>query len=155
MSTTTLHVVLQALSALAVTGAMIFTGLQFRGWRTAQHVANFTRLVELQLELRKMLVEDPTLAVAGADVPPGMEPDKIRGHFYNLMQVSLFEIAWFIHQRGQLPHEHFASWAMSMAEVARRPAFQAMWLSDRAKLLDGSFRQYMTALLTDSENNGR
>jgi len=43
------QVVLQAVSALAVTGGLVYAALQFRGWRTAQHVANFTTLVELQL----------------------------------------------------------------------------------------------------------
>jgi hypothetical protein len=47
-----LQVVLQAVSALAVTGGLVYAALQFRGWRTAQHVANFTTLVELQLQLR-------------------------------------------------------------------------------------------------------
>jgi hypothetical protein len=27
--------------------------------------------------------------------------ENIRGDFYNLMQVSLFEIAWFSHRQGQ------------------------------------------------------
>src|SRR2546421_6342610 len=45
-----LQVVLQAVSALAVAEGLVYAALQFRGWRTAQHVANFTTLVELQLE---------------------------------------------------------------------------------------------------------
>jgi hypothetical protein len=40
------QVVLQAVSALAVTGGLVCAALQFRGWRTAQHVAN---LIVLQI----------------------------------------------------------------------------------------------------------
>ncbi len=147
MNNAMLQVVLQAVSALAVTGGLVYAALQFRGWRTAQYVANFTALVELQLQLRKMVVEDPTLATLGAGMPPETAPDEIRGNFYNLMQVSLFEIAWFSHKHGQLPHDYFASWVANMAVVAQHPAFRTMWQSDRTKILHDGFRQYMNTLL--------
>src|SRR5262245_66224790 len=99
MNNAMLQVVLQFVSALAVTIGLVYTALQFRGWRTTQHVANFTKLVELQLQLRKMVVDDPTLAtLAGGD--PGASPDEPRGNYYNLMQVSRLEIAWFSHRHG-------------------------------------------------------
>ena len=150
MNNTMLQVMLQAVSALAVAGGLVYAALQFRGWRTAQYVANFTTLVELQLQLRKMVVEEPTLAILGAGMSPETAPDEIRGNFYNLMQVSLFEIAWFSHQHGQLPHDYFASWVASMAVVAQRPAFRTMWQSDRTKILHAGFRQYLNTLLEDA-----
>ena len=150
MNNATFQVVLQVVSVLAVAGGLVYAALQFRGWRTAQYVANFTTLVELQLQLRKMVVEEPTLATLGAGVPPGTMPDEIRGNFYNLMQVSLFEIAWFSHQHGQLPHDYFVSWVASMAAVAQRPAFRTMWQRDEAKILHDGFRQYMNTLLEDA-----
>src|SRR5262249_31346804 len=145
-----LQVVLQAVSALAVAGGLVYAALQFRGWRTAQYVANFTTLVELHLQLRKMVVEEPTLASVGIGVPPEIVPDELRGYFYNLMQVSLFEIAWFSHQHGQLPHDYFASWVASMAVVPQHPAFQTMWQSDRTKILHTGSRQYMNSLREDA-----
>ena len=93
MNNAMLQVVLQAVSALAVAGGLVYAALQFRGWWTAQHVANFTTLVELQLQLRQMVVEESTLAILGAGMSPETAPDEIRGNFYNLMQVSLFETA--------------------------------------------------------------
>ena len=147
MSNSMLQVVLQAVSVLAVAGGVVYAALQFRGWRTAQYVANFTTLVELQLQLRKMVVDDPALATLGAGLPLGIVPDEIRGDFYNLMQVSLFEIAWFSHQHDQLPRDYFASWVSSMAAVAQRPAFRTMWQSDRTKILHDGFRQSMNTLL--------
>ena len=59
----------QAVSARAVVGGFVYAALQFRGWRTAQYVANFTTLLELQLQLRKMVVDDPTLAPVGLALP--------------------------------------------------------------------------------------
>src|SRR5262244_4366434 len=123
MNNAMLQVVLQVVSVLAVTVGLVYTALQFRGWRTTQHVANFTKLVELQLQLRKMVVDDPTLATL-AGVAPGTTPDETRGNYYNLMQVSLFEIAWFSHQYGQLPHDYFASWVENMTGVTRRSAYR-------------------------------
>ena len=63
------------------------------------------------------------------------------------MQLSLFEIAWFSHQEGQLPDDYFASWADQISEISTRPAFQAMWCSDRTKILHEGFRQYMEQLI--------
>jgi hypothetical protein len=65
------------------------------------------------------------------------------------MQLSLFEIAWFSRQEGQLPDDYFASWADQISEISTRPAFQAMWHSDRAKILHDGFRQYMEHLMSD------
>jgi len=64
----------QAVSALAVVGRFVYAALQFRGWRTAQYVANFTTLVELQL--RKMVVDDPTLAPVGLALPAEDQEEK-------------------------------------------------------------------------------
>jgi hypothetical protein len=153
MNNVMLQVVLQVVSALAVTVGLVYTAMQFRGWRTTQYVANFTKLVELQLQLRKMVVDDPALATL-AGVAPGSTPDEIRGNYYNLMQVSLFEIAWFSHQHGQLPHDYFASWAANMAAITQRPAFGAMWQSDTTKILHDGFRQYMNTLVDDPRVSG-
>jgi hypothetical protein len=109
-----------------VTGGLVYTALQFRGWRATQYVANFTKLVALQLQLRKMVVDDPALATL-AGVAPGTTPDEIRGNYYNLMQVSLFEIAWFSHRHDQLTRDYCASWEANMAPITQRPAFRTMW----------------------------
>ena len=111
MSDSTFHLFVQTVSLLGVAGGLIYTGVQLRNWRNAQYVTNFTKLVELQMQLRKMVVDDPTLASAA--LGPGIEisAEDIRGDFYNLMQVSLFEIAWFSHRHGQVREDYFKTWA--------------------------------------------
>jgi hypothetical protein len=148
MKIITLQVMFQAISTIALTVGMAYTALQLRAWRATQYVANFTKLVELQLQLRKMVVDDPSLAPVGLALPTD-NPEETRGFFYNLMQLSLFEIAWFSRQEGQLPDDYFASWADQISEISTRPAFQAMWHSDRAKILHDGFRQYMEHLMSD------
>ncbi len=73
-----LPVVLQTISALAVAGGLAYAALQFREWRSAQYVANFTKLIELQLQLRKMVVDDPTLAPIGLAVPCEARSEELR-----------------------------------------------------------------------------
>lgn len=147
MNTSMVQTVVQAVSVLSMAGGLIYAALQFRGWRSAQHVANVTKLIELQLELRKMIVDDPTLASAGLSMPPEVATEDTRGHFYNLMQVSLFEIAWFSHGHGQLTDDYFASWEANMAHVVTRPAFRAMWKNHQTKILHARFHQYMDNLI--------
>ena len=149
MNNAAFQLVVQVLSTLAVAGGMIYAALQFRGWRTAQYVTNFTELVKLQLELRKMVVDDPSLAVPSLGMPAETRPEDIRGNYYNLMQLSLFEIAWFSHLKGELTDDYFNSWVMNMTDVARRPAFRSMWLSDRTKIMHAGFRQYMSTFMAD------
>jgi len=150
MNNAVFQLMVQATSILALTGGLIYAALQFRGWRTAQYVTNFTELVKLQLELRKMVVDDPTLAIPGLGVPSGTRPEDIRSNFYNLMQLSLFEIAWFSHSKGQLTDNYFNSWVTNMAEVVQRPAFRAMWQSDRTKIMHDGFRHYMNTFMGDT-----
>lgn len=95
-----LHVILQAIPVLAAAGGVLYAALQFRGWRLSQYVANFTKLIELQLQIRK--------------------------------------------------DDYFASWEVNMLSIAKRPAFRAMWQSDRTKILHDGFRRYMERLMQGS-----
>jgi hypothetical protein len=149
MNNATFQLIIQVLSSLTVAGGLIYAALQFRGWRTAQYVTNFTELIKLQLQLRKMVVDDPTLATPVLGVPEGTRPEDIRSNYYSLMQLSLFEIAWFTHLKGQLTDDYFNSWVSNMAEVAQRPAFRAMWSGNQAKIIHDGFRQYMNTFMQD------
>ena len=71
MSDSAFHWFVQTASLLGVAGGLIYTGVQLHNWRNAQYVTNFTKLVELQMQLRKMVVDDPTLA--RAILGPGIE----------------------------------------------------------------------------------
>jgi hypothetical protein len=134
----------RAIPVLAAAGGVVYAALQFRGWRLSQYVANFTKLVELQLQIRKMVIDDPTLG------PEGILKEEMRGYYYNLIQLSLFEIAWYSHEYGQLTDDYFASWEVNMLSIAKRPAFRAMWQSDRTKILHDGFRRYMERLMQGS-----
>src|SRR5262245_56006461 len=59
--------ILQTISSLSIAGGLIFAAFQFHAARKAQHVANFTKLVELQMSLRRMRVEQPKLASVYSD----------------------------------------------------------------------------------------
>jgi hypothetical protein len=143
-----LHEIVQAIPLLAAAGGLVYAALQFRGWRASQYVANFTKLIELQLQIRKMAVDDPTLR------PEGTHPKEVRDYYYSLMQLSLFEIAWYSHKYGQLTDDYFASWEVNMRSVAKRPEFCTMWQSDRTKILHDGFRKYMETLMQEVPDTG-
>lgn len=147
----TLQVVLQAISALAVAGSLVCAALQMRDWRTAQYVANFTKLVELQLELRKMRVDDPRLALFEPNADAQGSEAELREYYFELMQRSLFEIAWFSHRHRQLPDDYFRSWVTTISAVATGPTFQAMWRSSATKIMHDRFREYVEVLVAGVE----
>jgi hypothetical protein len=90
------QIVLQALSSFAIAGGFIFTAVQFRQARKAQLVANFAKLVELQSQLRYVRVQSPSLAsVSPGDVNYFTNDWEIQEYFLNLIQLSLFDIAWY------------------------------------------------------------
>jgi hypothetical protein len=138
--------VVQFISTLGVAGGVVYAGKQLRGWRDSQYIANFTKLVQLQLEMRKMAVDDPTLAFQSHGAPAAT-PRDIREDYYNLMQLRLFEIAWFTHLHGQLTDDYFNSWVAGMAEVIQRPAFKTMWDKERLKIQHSGFRDYMNEMM--------
>jgi ribosomal protein S18 acetylase RimI-like enzyme len=149
---TLLHVqiLLQAVATLSLVGAFVYAGFQLRDHRKAQRVANFTKLVELQMELRRMRVEDPTLAAVYAhDVETFSGEREIREYFFNLMQLSVFEIVWFAHDQGQLPGDYFDSWRTRMQHIAREPSFQRMMRGTNLILHD-DFQRYIEALVRES-----
>lgn len=143
-----LQITLQALSAFAIAGGLIFTAIQFREARKAQEVANFSKLVELQYQLRRIRVEHPELAsVHRGDVEHLHSEREVQDHFLNLMQLSLFEIAWYAHEQGQLPEDYFNSWEKRMWQIGKEASFQRMIESPAMKIMHDDFDTYVRGLL--------
>lgn len=143
-----LQVTLQALSAFAIAGGLLYTAVQFRAARRAQAVANFAKLVELQFELRKMRVENPALAaVSKLDVEHLKSDREIQEYFLQLMQLSLFEIAWYAHMQGQLPNDYFHSWSKRIRQLGGEESFQRMLATPSVKIMHDDFDAYVRKLL--------
>ena len=151
MTTPELQLLFQALSSSAIAGGLIYTALQFRKQRQAQHFGNFAKLVEMQMHLREMRVSDPSLArVYRGDVEfteslpsPAERERAVREYFFNLMQLSVFEIVWFGYIRGQIPEDYFRSWESRMRDIVAERSFRAMWHSPSMKFMHDEFHDYM------------
>jgi len=145
-----LQVLIQGIPLLAAAGGLVFAAMQFRGWRTTQYVANFTKLVELQLQNPKDDRGGSHLSAEGQREPTRSPAEKTRLHSYALMQIGVFEIAWFTHKYGQLTDDYFASWEAAMVSIVKYPTFRAMWQTDQTKILHDGFRQYVDFLIETS-----
>jgi len=142
------QVTLQALSAFAIAGGLLYTAFQFRLARKAQAVANFAKLVELQYDLRKIRVDHPSLAAVHKHDVEHLHSDReIQEYFLSLMQLSLFEIAWYAHKEGQLPDDYFRSWEKRMQQLGDEEAFRAMLANPAMKIMHDDFDSYMRGLL--------
>jgi hypothetical protein len=143
-----LRITLQALSAFAIAGGLLYTAVQFRQARKAQLVANFSKLVELQYDLRKIRVDHPeTASVHKLDVEQLHSEREIREYFLNLMQLSLFEIAWYAHEEGQISKDYFQSWVRRMQQIAREESFRRMIENPAMKIMHDDFERYIRSLL--------
>ncbi len=146
-----MQLIFQALSSVAIAGGLIYSAYQFRNFRRAQHVANFTRLVELQMHLREMRVDDPNLArVYRHDVQHAATDTEVREYFFNLMQLSVFEIVWFARQQGQIPDDYYTSWDKRMREIASEPSFRVMMNTPSMKLMHDSFQAYIKRMVAET-----
>lgn len=143
-----LQITLQALSAFAIAGGLLYTAFQFREARKAQSVGNFAKLVELQFQLRRMRVENPELAASHkADVEHLHSPQEVQAYFLSLMQLSLFEIAWYAHEQRQLPEDYFKSWERRMWQLGSEESFQKMLANPAMKIMHDDFDTYVRRLL--------
>lgn len=144
----TVQIILQAVTSFAIAGGLLFTAVQFRQARKAQVVANFEKLVELQFQLRQLRVLHPSLAgVHKHDVQHLHSDQEIQEYFLNLMQVSLFEIAWYAHREGQLPTDYFRSWATRIEQLGREESFQRMMRNPSMKIMHDEFDAYLRKLV--------
>ena len=142
------QIILQALSAFAIAGGLLYTAVQFRAARKAQMVANFAKLVEMQYGLRKIRVDQPSLAsVHEHDVANLRSEREIQEYFLNLMQLSLFEIAWYAHEQGQLPDDYYESWVRRMWELGHEDSFRRMLENPAMKIMHDDFDAYVRALV--------
>jgi len=147
----------QALGASAIAGGLIYTAVQFRRYQQSQYFANFSKLVELQMHLREMRVGDPSLAGVyrhdvehlAAITDPAAADREIREYFFNLMQLSVFEIVWFGYKHRQLPEDYFKSWERRMREIAAEASFRRMWHTQSMKILHDEFLIYMQGLVAE------
>lgn len=148
MDSTTVQIALQSASSIIIGCGLIFTGLQFRHWRRVAHVANFTKLVELQMHLREMRVNEPGLAnVYKHDVEGRESDEQVKEYFFNLMQLSVFEIVWFSYKEGLIPEVYFKSWERRMIQIAHEVSFVEMFKSKSMKILHDDFERYMADLV--------
>lgn len=146
-------IILQTISSLSIAGGLIFAAYQFYYARKAQHVANFTKLVELQMSLRRMRVENPQLAhVYKDDVRNLQGEEEIRQYFFNLMQLSLFEIAWYSHEHGQLSDEYFESWVKRFRIIAAEDSFRRMMANPSMKILHDEFQEYAHTFVSEARS---
>lgn len=142
-----LRITLQALSAFAIAGGLLYTAIQFRQARKAQDVANFSKLVELQYQLRHIRVEHPELAsVHKLDTTELKSDREVQEYFLNLMQLSLFEIAWYAHRQGQLDDDYFRSWAKRMVQISGEESFRRMIENPAMKIMHDDFDAYIREL---------
>lgn len=143
-----LKVILQAVSSLAIFAGLVYTAVQFKKNREAQHFANFAKLVEMQMHLREMRVDDPSLAsVYRHDAGAARTDREIKEYFFNLMQVAVFEIVWFGYKHGQVPMDYYTSWERRMREIAAEPSFRRMMKSGSMKIMHDEFQRVMTAMV--------
>ena len=142
-----LQITLQALSSFAIAGGLIFTAIQFGQARKAQLVANVSKLVELQYQLRYIRVQHPELAsVHQHDVDNLASDREIQDYFLNLMQLSLFEIAWYAHKHGQLPNDYWQSWTSRMWQVSHEASFRRMIANPSMKIMHDEFDTFVRRL---------
>ena len=142
------QITLQALSSFAIAGGLIFTAIQFRHARKAQLVSNFSKLIELQTQLRYLRVENPSLAsVSPGDVEYLKSDREIQDYFLNLIQLSIFEIAWYAHEQGQISPDYFHSWTTRMWEVAQEKSFRSMIDNPSMKIMHDEFDAYLRQLI--------
>ncbi|MDX2131801.1 MAG: DUF6082 family protein [Planctomycetota bacterium] len=143
--------ILQSLSSLAIAAGFLVSAYQFRTARRAQSVANFSKLVELQMQLRRMRVEDPTLArVYRHDMEGLTTPEEVREYFFNLMQLSVYEIVWYNHRQGQIPDDYYRSWERRVREIAAEPSFRRMITSPAMKIMHDEFQAYIIGLVRET-----
>jgi hypothetical protein len=148
MDLSLLPVIFQSITALSVAGSLFFAAYQFRNLRRAQHVANFTKMVELQMHLREMRVHDPQLARTYThDVEFLAGERDIREYFFNLMQLSVYEIVWFSYREGQLPQSYYNSWEKRMRAIAAEPSFRRMIANPSMKIHHDEFQAYIHQLV--------
>jgi hypothetical protein len=142
------QIALQALTSFAIAGGLLFTAIQFRQARKAQVVANFEKLVELQFQLRLLRVQNPSLASVHQHDVAHLHSDKeIQEYFLNLMQLSLFEIAWYAHREGQLPDDYFNSWASRISQMGREESFRRMIANPAMKIMHDDFDKYLRSIV--------
>jgi hypothetical protein len=151
-----IQIVLQALSSFAIAGGLVYTAVQFRYVRQTQHMANVAKLIEMQMRLRELRVQDPSLAdVDTHDVEGINSPQEIREYFLNLMQLSVFELVWYAHQQGQVQDDYYASWVTRMRKVAEEESFRRMVNRPSTKILHDKFERYVRDMVREVEASRR
>jgi hypothetical protein len=141
-----IQLTLQALSSFAIAGGLIFTAVQFRQAEKAQHVANFAKLVELQFQLRNIRVNHPELAAK--DDTENLHTDRdVQVYYLHLMQLSLFEIAWYARQHGQIADDYFHSWSNRIWQLSRDESFMSMLGNPAMKIMHDDFDRFVRRLI--------
>ena len=92
-------------------------------------------------------MQNPSLAsVHERDVDHLQTDREVQDYFLNLMQLSLFEIAWYAHKHGQLPDDYWQSWTSRMWQVAQETSFRRMIGNPSMKIMHDEFDTFVRRL---------
>ena len=136
------------MSSFAIAGGLIFTAVQFAPG--AQGAAGRELLEARRAAVPAALDPRPaSVARVGAsqDVEHLHSEREIQEYFLNLMQLSLFEIAWYAHKHGQLPDDYFHSWTSRMWQVAQEQSFRRMIDNPAMKIMHDEFDAFVRRLI--------
>ena len=81
------------------------------------------------------------------NVDPVFTDREIREYFFNLMQMSVFEIVWFAHRHGQVPDDYYTSWEARMKAIAAEKSFRIMMASESMKIMHDEFQTFMKEMV--------
>ena len=94
-------------------------------------------------------MDDPSLA--SAQDTANLKTDReVQEYFLNLIQLSLFEIAWYAHKHGQIPPDYFQSWTTRIWQLSREPAFRGMIDNPSMKIMHDDFDSYLRDLINSA-----
>jgi hypothetical protein len=71
----------------------------------------------------------------------------IRSYYFNLMQLSIFEIVWFSWHHGQIREDYFRSWERRMYDIVAEESFKVMWNSPAMKFMHDDFDRYLRGMI--------
>ena len=94
-------------------------------------------------------------SVSPADVEHLKSDREIQEYFLNLIQLSIFEIAWYAHKHGQLPHDYFQSWTTRMWQVAQEKSFRSMIDNPSMKIVHDEFDRFVRRLIAAPSPPGK
>lgn len=148
---TLIQTIFGLIQTLAVVITLVILINEYRKLRRETKVSNYTKQVELLKELRLFRINNPNLSNAYTTELTDTSIEKTQYHFFNLIVLSTFELAYINYKENIIDKKTWDFWYDSLKVICKEKTFRDMMKIEQHKIVNPDFLKLVEKIIEEQK----